>query len=42
MRGNYFYEKERELTWEERWDIIEDITCNMSDSEQEDWLESLE
>lgn len=33
MRENYFNEKERELKWEERWEIIEEITCNMSDKE---------
>lgn len=42
MKRNYFYEKERELTWKECWDIIEDMTCNMSDEEREDWLESME
>lgn len=34
--------KERELTWEECWDIIDDMTGNMSDEEREEWLESLE
>ena len=36
MRRNYFVEKERELTWEECWDIIEDMTYNMSDEEREE------
>ena len=29
------------LTDEEQWEIIEEMTCNMSPEEREDWLESL-
>ena len=31
-----------ELTDGEQWELIEDMTYNMSDEEREDWLESLE
>ena len=34
--------KEKELTWEEYWEILEEMTSNMSDEEREDWLESIE
>ena len=30
-----------ELTDEEKWEIIEEMTCNMDSAEREDWLESL-
>jgi hypothetical protein len=29
-----------ELTEEEQWEIIEEMTCNMSPEEREEWLES--
>ncbi len=29
-----------ELTEEEQWEIIEEMTCNMDPEEREDWLES--
>lgn len=29
-----------ELTLEEQWEIIEEMTCSMDDDEREDWLES--
>lgn len=35
---NYY----EELTWSEQWDIIEEMTCNMSEEEREEWIESLE
>jgi hypothetical protein len=36
------YEKPfEELTDSERWEIIEEITCNMYSDEREEWLESL-
>lgn len=30
-----------ELTDEEMWEIIEDMTCNMTEEEREEWLEDL-
>ncbi len=29
-----------ELTEEEQWEIIEEMTCNMDPEEREEWLES--
>ena len=30
-----------ELTDEKKWEIIEEMTCNMDPAEREDWTESL-
>lgn len=35
------YNNAEELTVEEMWEIIEEMTCNMTEEEREDWLESL-
>ena len=35
-------ENNYELSWSERWDIIEEMTCNMSEDEREEWIESME
>lgn len=37
-----YRENNHELTWSERWDIIEEMTCNMSEDEREEWIESME
>jgi hypothetical protein len=31
-----------ELSWAEQWDIIEEMTSNMSEDEREEWIESIE
>lgn len=30
-----------EMSWEERWNIIEEMTSNMSEDEREEWIESI-
>lgn len=44
MKGSekMYRENNRELSWSERWDIIEGMTCNMSEEEREEWIESME
>ncbi len=38
---NDYNKSTEELTDEEMWSIIEEITCNMSDDERDEWLEGL-
>lgn len=41
VRDSYMSEK-YELSWEERWNIIEEMTSNMSADEREEWIEGME
>ena len=37
--NDYLLEEEKEPTWSELMDILDEMCCNMSEDEIEDWLE---